>query len=150
MPSELIISDTVNLSPALVNSAAIELSEIIEAGAKSLAPVGLDVQPVKADMLRLPDDQAQIIVQTCNLLFAALCEYENGLWAEQHAKDPMSLVTARINAGRANAVIEALFYGPTAALLWMAMDRAPIAYSGLAKASPSQHIIDRTYGVKRK
>ena len=150
MPSELIISGTVNLSPALVNSAASELLEITEAGAKALAPLGANVQPVKADMLRLPDDQAQIIVETCNMLFAALCEYENGLWMEANAKDPMALVTARVNAGRADAVIEALFYGPTAALLWMALDRAPIAYCGLAKASPSQNIINRTYGNKRK
>jgi hypothetical protein len=122
-----------------------ELSEISEAGAKGLKQQGAEIQPVKADMLRLPDQEAQLVVSCCEMLFAALCEYEQGLWDEDHATNAMQLVTSRVNAGRANAVIESLFYGPTAKLLWIALDRAPIAYSGLAHASPSQRIIDRTY-----
>jgi len=150
MPSELIVTDTVNLLPALVNSAANEMLEISEAGAKGLKQQGAEIQPVKADMLGLPDHEAQLVVACCEMLFAALCEYEQGLWDEDHATNAMQLVTSRVNAGRADAVIQALFFGPTAALLWLALDRAPIAYSGLAKASPSQNIIDRTYSAKRK
>src|SRR6185369_6087318 len=124
-------------------SAASELWEIIEAGAKYLNTNGIELQPVKPDMLRLPDDQTQVVMTACNLLLAALLEYEQGLWDEQHAKSALQLVQARIRHGKADAVVQSLFYGPTRLLLRLACDRAPIAFSGLAKASPQQNIIDR-------
>jgi hypothetical protein len=136
---------TLTVSLTAVNS---ELQEISEAGAKSLKPLGVDVQPVKASMLRLPDAQTALVIKACDMLFAACLEYEEGIWQERKAKSSVQLVTARVAAGRANAVIESLFYGPTQQLLWLALDRAPIAYSGLAAASPSQNIIDRTYRQK--
>ena|SRR5260221_9420237 len=141
MPSELSLLSISHI----INSAASELLEINQAGAKSLKQPGMDMQPVKREMLRLPDNEADITLTACNMLFAALLEYEGGLWDEQHAKTAVALVTARVAAGRANAVVESLFFGPTARLLYLALDRAPIAYSGLAAASPSQNIIDRTY-----
>ncbi len=113
------------------------------AGAKALKAPGMELQPVKVEML--PADCAELVVQACDMLFAALLEYEGGLWGEKHAKDAVGLVTARVATGRANAVIESLFFGPTSHLFWIALDRAPIAYCGLAAASPAQNIIDRTY-----
>ena len=143
MPSEL-ISVTVNPTNALVNSARQELSEIFEAGAKALKPPGVDLQPVKREMLRLSDSEADLVLQACDMLFAALFEYEDGLWKEQNARNSVELVTGRVSIGRASAIIESLFFGPTAKLLWIALDRAPIAYCGIARVSPSQNIIDRT------
>jgi hypothetical protein len=131
--------------PVIFSNAASELIEISNAGAKALKALGMDMQPVKREMLKLNDAEADLVLTACNMLFAALLEYEGGLWEEKHAKHAVALVTARVAAGRANAVIESLFFGPTARLLWLALDRAPIAYSGLAAASPSQNIIDRTY-----
>ncbi len=131
--------------PVIFNGAANELVEISEAGAKSLSTAGQDLQPVKADMLRLPPGEAALVVTACNMLFAALLEYEQGMWDADHARTALQLVNGRMKAGRANAVVESLFFGPTARLLWIACDRAPIAYSGLAAASPAQNIIDRTY-----
>ncbi len=138
-----------NFLPVIFNTARTELIEISDAGAKALKQPGMELQPVKRDML--PDDCADLVVQACDMLFAALLEYEGGLWAEKRAKDAVGLVTARVATGRAGAVIESLFWhkGTVAHLLWIALDRAPIAYSGLAAASPSQNIIDRTYAVKR-
>lgn len=137
LPSLIVVSH-------IIDNAASELLEISEAGAKGLKPQGADLQPVKADMLRLPQREAALVVSACDMLFAALFEYEDGLWGEAYAESAVQLVTARIKIGRANAVVESLFYGPTAALLWEAMDRAPIAYSGLARISPTQRIINRT------
>ncbi len=134
--------------PTIFNNARTELIEISTAGAKALKQPGMELQPVKIEML--PADCAALVVQACDMLFAALLEYEGGLWAEKRAKDAVGLVTARIMTGRANAVIESLFFGTCGRLLYIALDRAPIAYSGLAAASPSQNIIDRTYKAMPK
>ena len=131
--------------PVVYSQAQLEISDIMQAGGKGLKQPGLDMQPVKRDMLRLPDEQCDMILAACNLLFAAALEYENGLWAQDHAKDPVSLVQARMQAGRAEGVVEALFHGPCAQLLYIALDRAPIAYYELSKSAPELHIIDRTY-----
>jgi len=140
MPSEL------SLIPVshIILDAASELLEIKDAGAKSLKPPGMDLQPVKADMLRLPEYEAGLVIDACDLLFAACFEYEDGLWGIQYAKSPVELIKSRITTGRADAVIKSLFHGPTKRLLWEALDRAPIAYSGLAAISPSQNIIIKT------
>jgi hypothetical protein len=131
--------------PTIYYLAQNEIAEIMQAGAKALKMPGLELQPVKHDMLQLPDDQADAVVTACNLLFAACIEYENGLWHQDTAKDPISLVQARMQSGRAQGVIEALFHGPCGYLLFLALDRAPIAYYELSEASPNMHIIDRTY-----
>ncbi len=136
--------------PIIFDNARTELIEISEAGAKALKAPGMELQPVKREMLNLDDRQAALVVQACDMLFAALLEYEGGLWGQKRAADAVGLVTARIMTGRANAVIESLFFGPTARLFYIALDRAPIAYSGLAAASPSQNIIDRTYKAMPK
>ena len=136
--------------PIIFDNARNELTEISDAGAKALKQPGMDLQPVKREMLLLPDVQADLVVTACNMLFAACLEYEGGLWGQKRAADAIGLVTARVAAGRANAVIESLFFGPCAALLYIALDRAPIAYSGLAAASPSQNIIDRTYAANKQ
>ncbi len=145
--------------PIIFDNARNELVEISDAGAKALKQPGMDLQPVKREMLTGPhpetgivlhEDIPQLVVQACNMLFAACLEYEGGLWGQKRAADAIGLVTARVAAGRANAVIESLFFGPCAALLYIALDRAPIAYSGLAAASPSQNIIDRTYAANKQ
>ncbi len=137
--------------PVIFNNARNELTEISTAGAKALKQPGMELQPVKIEML-LDEPAAILIVQACDMLFAALLEYEGGLWAEKRAKDAVALVTARVASGRANAVIESLLWpkGTVARLLYIALDRAPIAYSGLAAASPTQNIIDRTYKAMPK
>jgi hypothetical protein len=127
--------------------AIVELKEITLAGASALTNTGLDRQPVKAHMLKC--DDADLIVQACDMLFAALLTYEDGLWKQERAENAIELVEARMMAGRARAVVEALFHGPTAQLLGIALDRAPIAYYELSEASPDLNIIDRTYaGIK--
>jgi hypothetical protein len=124
-----------------------ELQLILDAGAKGLKPAGLELMPVKREMLHLSDIDADLVLDCLNLLFAACLSYEGAQWTIERATDPISLVAARIEAGRAIGVTESLFYGPTRGLLWTAMDRAPIAFYALAKASPDLRIIDRTNGI---
>jgi hypothetical protein len=126
------------------NEARNELTEILDAGARALKPAGRDLMPIKREMLNLPPDQADLVLDACNLLFAAVLSYENGQWKIRHADNPVDLVSARIEAGRALGVVEALFYGPTRALFTIAMNRAPIAYYALSEAAPDLKLIDRT------
>ena len=130
--------------------ARIELHEILDAGARALKPAGRDLMPIKREMLNLPTDQADLVLDALNLLFAAVLSYENAQWLISHANNPVDLVSARIEAGRALGVVEALFYGPTRALFATAMDRAPIAYYALSEASPNLKIIDRTIGAFKR
>jgi hypothetical protein len=130
----------------IYRAARTELEDILDAGAKALKPPGLELLPIKRNMLRLPDDQANLILDACNLLFAAILSYEASQWIIKTAPDAITLVSARIDAGRALGVVEALFFGPTRALLLAALDCAPIAFYAMAQASPDLRIIDRCYG----
>lgn len=129
--------------PVLYTQARQELNDILDAGARALKQQGLDLLPVKREMLRLPTDQADLVLDACNLLFAAVLAYEAALWEIKSAGDAVSLVCARIEAAKAEGVVNALFFGPTCGLLLTAMDRAPIAFYSLAEASPNLRIIDR-------
>jgi hypothetical protein len=132
----------------LYHEARTELEEILDAGAKALKPPGLELLPIKRNMLRLPDDSAALVLDACNLLFAAILSYEAAQWTIKTAPDALTLVTARIDAGRALGVVEALFYGPTRTLLLTALNCAPIAFYAMAQASPDLDIINRCYGRK--
>jgi hypothetical protein len=123
-----------------------ELQDILDAGAKALKGPGLDLMPIKRDMLRLDDATADLVLDACNLLFAACLSYEGAQWQIKTATNAVELVTARIDAGRAIGVVESLFYGPTRDLIWLAMDRAPIAFYALSEASPALRIIERLRG----
>jgi hypothetical protein len=129
--------------PTIFFAAQSEMTEILDAGARSLKQPGLDLLPVKREMLRLPHDHASLVLDACNLLFAAILSYEDAVWGSENARDALALVSARIEAGRARGVVEALFFGPTAQLLLTAMDRAPIAFYAMSEASPDLKIIDR-------
>jgi hypothetical protein len=124
-------------------SAKNEMAEILDAGARALKQPGLDLLPIKREMLRLPTDAADLVLDACNLLFAAILAYEGAIWDIEHSNNPLALVSARIERGRARGVVEALFFGPTAQLLLTALDRAPIAFYAMSEASPDLHIIDR-------
>lgn len=125
------------------DAARTELQDILDAGARALKGPGLDLMPIKRDMLRLDTPTADLVLDACNLLFAACLSYESAQWRIKHATDALQLVSARIEAGRATGVVESLFFGPTRALLAIAMDRAPIAYYALSESAPDLHIIDR-------
>lgn len=129
--------------PASFFQARSELTEILDAGARALKPPGLELLPIKREMLHLPPDAADLVLDCCNLLFAAVLCYEGAQWNIKQAINPIELVQARIEAGRALGVVEALFYGPTRNLILLAMDRAPIAFYAMAEASPNLHLIDR-------
>ncbi len=131
--------------PTIYLASQSEITEIMQSGAKALKLAGMELQPIKREMLKLPDDQASAIVQTCDLLFAAVLSYENAQFTIAAARDAITIVQGRLAAGTAKGVVEALFHGPTAVLLWMALDRAPIAYYALSEASPDLDIIKRTY-----
>jgi len=120
-----------------------ELQDILDAGAKALKGPGLELMPVKRDMLRLDGPTSDLVLDACNLLFAACLSYESAQWSIKHATNAVELVTARIEAGRATGVVESLFFGPTINLLWLAMDRAPIAFYALSESAPNLRIIDR-------
>jgi hypothetical protein len=120
-----------------------ELHQILDAGARALKQAGLDLMPIKREMLQMPDDGANLVLDACNLLFAACLSYENAQWQIKTATDPVGLVAARIEAGRSTGVVESLFFGPTRNLLRLAMDRAPIAFYALSQSSPDLRIIDR-------
>jgi hypothetical protein len=126
------------------DSARQELQDILDAGAKALKPAGLELMPIKRDMLRLDGPTADLILDACNLLFAAALSYEGAQWRIKTATSAIDLVSARMEAGRALGVVESLYFGPTRALLAIAMDRAPIAYYALSEASPALNIIERT------
>jgi hypothetical protein len=127
------------------HEARTELQLILDAGAKALKKPGLDLLPVKREMLTgLADIERDLILDALNLLFASCLAYEGAQWEISHSRNPLELVTARIEAGRARGVVESLFYGPTRALLTIAMNLAPIAYYAMSEASPDLHIIDRT------
>jgi hypothetical protein len=125
------------------NEARIELQEILDSGAKALKGPGLELMPIKREMLRLDDPTADLILDACNLLFAACLSHEAAQWQIETATDPLMLVNARIERGRAKGVVESLFFGPTAKLLLAAMNSAPIAFYALSEAAPDLHIIDR-------
>lgn len=125
------------------DSARQELQDILDAGAKALKQPGLELMPVKREMLRLDDATSDLILDACNLLFAAALSYEGAQWQIKTATSAIDLVSARIEAGRAIGVVESLYFGPTNKLLWMALDRAPIAFYALSEASPDLRIIDR-------
>lgn len=131
--------------PTIYDASKQEILEIMQSGGKGLKPAGQAIQPVTAALLRLPDDQADMIVQTCDLLFSAVLSYEQAQFDIDAARDGITLVTARMKAGRALGIVEALFHGPTARLLYIALDRAPIAYFELSEGSPALNIIKRTY-----
>lgn len=130
--------------PTIFNEARNELREIMNAGAHTLKPAGQSLMPIKREMLHtLGDDQAALVLEACELLFAAILTYEAAQWAAKSSRDAFELVAARIEAGKAEGIVHALFYGPTNRLLWEAMDNAPIAFYALAQASPTLKIIDR-------
>lgn len=131
-----------------LREARTELTDILDAGAYALKQPGLELLPVKRDMLRLPDHEVDLILDALNLLFAAILAYEGAQWAIKSATDAITLVSHRIDAGRALGVVEALFYGPTRELILIALDRAPIAFYALAQASPDLHIIDRCNHIR--
>jgi hypothetical protein len=124
-------------------TAKAELEEILDAGARSLRGPGLDLLPIKRSMLRVNDATAGLVLDACNLLFAAILAYEGALWDVKAAPDAVSLVSARLECGRAEGVVNALFFGPTRDLLLLAMDHAPIAFYAMAEASPDLRIIAR-------
>ena len=126
----------------IYHAARSELQQILDAGAKALKQPGLALMPVKREMLHMTDPQADLVLDACNLLFAACLSYEGAQWNINQAQDAVSLVNARLEAGRAKGVVEALFYGECFALLWAAMDRAPIAFYALSEASPDLRIIE--------
>lgn len=132
----------------LYQAAKLELEDILDAGAKALKQPGLELLPIKRNMLRLSDQHAGLVLDACNLLFAAILSYEGAQFSIKSAPDAITLISHRIDAGRALAVVEALFYGPTKSLLLTALDCAPIAFYALAQASPDLHIIDRCYDKK--
>lgn len=129
--------------PQFFFEAKSELVEIMAAGARGLRGPGLELMPIKRDMIRLPDDLAELVLTACNLLFSAMLNFEGAQWAIARASNPIDLVSARIDAGRAEGVVHALFYGPTADLIRTAMDHAPIAFYALAQSSPQLKILDR-------
>lgn len=130
--------------PQIFFEAQSELSEIMNAGARALKGPGRDLLPIKRDMLwGISDQEADLVLDACSLLFSSIISYEGALWGIDRATDPISLVSARIDAGRAEGVVNSLFYGPTAKLLLCAMDRAPIAFYAMSEASPHLKIIDR-------
>lgn len=137
-----------DVTAARFEQARNEMHEILNAGAKGLKPLGLELLPIKREMLLvtgLTDDQTDLILDCCNLLFAAILEYEAAIWNSKYATDPLTLVSSRINAGRAEGVVNSLFHGPTFDLLLTAMDRAPIAFYAMSEASPQLKIIARCY-----
>jgi hypothetical protein len=130
--------------PAIFDSARAELNEILDAGARALKGPGLELLPIKREMLsRLTDDQRDLILDACNLLFAAILSYEAALWEIKTAPNAVALVSARLEAGKAEGVVNALFFGPTTDLLLTAMNHAPIAFYAMSEASPALHIIQR-------
>lgn len=129
----------------LYHEARNELRDIMDAGAKALKGPGIGLQPIKRDMLTGTVDP-DLILDACNLLFAACLSYEGAQWQIKHAASAIDLVSARIDAGRALGVVESLFFGPTINLLWTAMDRAPIAFYALSESAPDLRIIERLSG----
>jgi hypothetical protein len=129
--------------------ARIELEQILDAGARSLKPAGIEMLPIKREMLFngpfpiCSPENLDLILDALNLLFAAILSFENAQWNISHATDPLQLVNARIESGRARAVVESLFFGPTRHLLLTAMDRAPIAFYAMSTAAPDLHIIEK-------
>src|SRR6478609_169062 len=99
--------------PTIYDASKQEILEIMQSGGKGLKPAGQAIQPVTAALLRLPDDQSTTIVQTCDLLFSAVLSYEQAQFDIDAARDGITLVTARMKAGRALGIVEALFHGPT-------------------------------------
>jgi hypothetical protein len=129
--------------PVVYNAARYELEEILNAGARSLKPAGLTLLPIKREMLGLADELADLVLDACNLLFAACISYENAQWNISHAHNALELITARIEAGRADGVVRSLFHGPTTDLLLLAMNRAPIAFYAMTETAPNLHIIEK-------
>lgn len=128
--------------PIVYNEARAELTEILDAGARALKTPGLALMPVKREMLN-NSVNTDLIMDACNLLFAAILAYEGALWDVDRAENAIELVSARLEAGKAEGVVNALFHGYCAPLLLTALDRAPIAFYAMAEASPALNIIAR-------
>lgn len=137
-----------SLVPLNYFEAKSELEQIMTAGAKSLRLPGLALLPIKREMLAatgLPPHETELVLDACNLLFAAILSYEYGLFAQRNPTSAIELIEARIKTGSAEGVVNSLFYGPTADLLLTAMNLAPIAFYAMSEASPNLQIIDRCY-----
>ena len=65
---------------ALYHEARDELQAILDAGAKALKQPCIDLMPIKREMLALPDNAADLVLDACNLLFAACLSYEGAQW----------------------------------------------------------------------
>jgi hypothetical protein len=130
----------------LVNSITQTKFELSQIGAlaRGLKPAGLDLMPVKPDMLAsVPEPLRVPCMEACELLFAAILSHEGALIAAARAVDAISVVTARMDAARAEATVAALFRGPTADLLFVVCEAAPIAFYAMTEAAPRLKIIAR-------
>jgi hypothetical protein len=132
---------------SVIDAARAELQLILDAGARGLKQRGIELMPIKPEMLQLENAQAALVLDACNLCFAACLSYEDATWTMDRATNPIELVSARIEQARAIGVIESLFHGPTRGLLWLAMDRASIAFYAMAQSSPALRIVDRVNGA---
>lgn len=123
---------------------------MIGANARGLSTEGRDLMPIKPDMLaHLPADVVAPCMEACQLLFAAILVFEGAVIDGGKAVDALSVVTARMNAARAEGTVAALFKGPTAELLFVVCEAAPIAFYAMASAAPKLRIIDRLKSIKR-
>jgi hypothetical protein len=148
--SEKLPTLTVYANAITLSTAKSELADIRLAGGRTLKDRGKAIMPVKRDMLLMPAETADLVLDACEMLFAAILSFEGGLLAKRAAVDAVSLVEARMQAGEAEGIVTALFYGPTAALLVLAAERAPIAFYAMAQAAPGLKIIDRLKVAKNR
>jgi|SRR5215471_7005682 len=119
---------------------------LIGANARGLKGPGKDLLPLKPDMLDLPYDQVMIVMDTIELLFAAILQFVDSQIAEKYAAnfgDSISLVKARIDRGQSDGTIHALLYGPTRFAITTACEHAPIAMHSILQIAPELKLIER-------
>jgi|SRR6516164_8555290 hypothetical protein len=122
---------------------------LIGANARGLKEPGKQLLPLKPDMLALPYDQSMIVMDTVELLFAAIIQFVDSQMAEETAselRDSIALVKARIDRGQSDGTIRALLYGPTRQALRIACEQAPIAMHSILQISPELRLLDRLRG----
>ena len=131
--------DTVNTRQELI---------LIGSKARGLSKPGKELMPVKIEMLRgLAPWEAQIVMEACELLFAAILQFVDSELKEQRAADAIAVVQARLERGQADGTIRALLHGPTRHALLVAAKLAPIAFHAIMQISPELQVKDRLEGV---
>lgn len=134
--------NTITLSHSLVNIQT-ELRQI-GSNARKLSDKGRAILPLKPRMLgSLPPWERDVVMDTVEILFAAILRFVDAQIAEQRANDAVDVVAARLERGEADGTCSALICGSARPVLLLAARIAPIAMHAIIETAPELDLKER-------